>query len=212
MKYLIFKNPINNKTLVYYPVPKNANTSIKMFFATHLEIKNKYEGIFSSFLYEYLNTMYQSGSEPQSDASYGWDGYFNHYIYDSGWTNYGNGIANPLFTVGRIINYGDNIINNRIKAHHIGLQLSFLNKIKNKILITYSNNYGTFWDELVFKSENKTYPFSGGIEQWSGLVQFDFQNIWKDMNGSISYAFDRGDLYPDSDSFLFSINYHFSNL
>jgi hypothetical protein len=156
--------------------------------------------------------MEQSGSQPPSDSTYGWDGYYNHYIYYSGWTNLGRGIANPLFTVGKIIKYGDNVINNRIKAHHLGLQLKFSNHFSNKLLFTYSKNYGTYWDALVFKSEDLPYKFSGGIDQFSALIQFDLLDIWGNMNIRISYAIDRGDLLMNSESLLFSISYNFSNL
>ena len=37
-KYAVFTNKTRNKKLVYYPCPKNANTSAKMFFAKHLNI------------------------------------------------------------------------------------------------------------------------------------------------------------------------------
>ena len=36
--YGIFKNKNTNKTIVYYPCPKNANTSAKLFF---LRLQNK---------------------------------------------------------------------------------------------------------------------------------------------------------------------------
>jgi len=37
-KYAVFTNKTSNKKLTYYPCPKNANTSAKMFFAKHLNI------------------------------------------------------------------------------------------------------------------------------------------------------------------------------
>ena len=37
-KYAIFTNKTTNKKLVFYPCPKNANTSAKMFFAKHLNV------------------------------------------------------------------------------------------------------------------------------------------------------------------------------
>ena len=40
--YLIFTNKKNNKTLVYYPVAKNANSSAKLFFIKHLRLENKF--------------------------------------------------------------------------------------------------------------------------------------------------------------------------
>lgn len=42
MEQVVFKNK-NNKTLVYYPVPKNANTSVKSLFASILGIENKFD-------------------------------------------------------------------------------------------------------------------------------------------------------------------------
>ena len=37
-KYAVFTNKTSNKKLIYYPCPKNANTSAKMFFAKHLNV------------------------------------------------------------------------------------------------------------------------------------------------------------------------------
>lgn len=41
-KYVIFNNAKINKTLIYYPCPKNANTSAKMFFARHGNVADQY--------------------------------------------------------------------------------------------------------------------------------------------------------------------------
>jgi len=41
-KYAVFTNKYNNKKLIYYPCPKNANTSAKMFFAKHLNIEKNF--------------------------------------------------------------------------------------------------------------------------------------------------------------------------
>ena len=40
--YGLFTNTKKNKTLCYYPVPKNANTSAKLFFAKHLKIEDRF--------------------------------------------------------------------------------------------------------------------------------------------------------------------------
>ena len=37
-KYAVFTSKTTNKKLIYYPCPKNANTSAKMFFAKHLNV------------------------------------------------------------------------------------------------------------------------------------------------------------------------------
>ena len=41
--YKIITKYSTNDKLVIYPIPKNANTSIKMFLAQHLNLHNKYE-------------------------------------------------------------------------------------------------------------------------------------------------------------------------
>ena len=41
MDHIVFKNK-NKKTLVFYPVPKNANTSVKTLFASILGIEDKF--------------------------------------------------------------------------------------------------------------------------------------------------------------------------
>ena len=40
--YAVFTNKTTKKKLIYYPCPKNANTSTKMFFAKHLNIDKRY--------------------------------------------------------------------------------------------------------------------------------------------------------------------------
>ena len=41
-KYSTFHNKDTNKTLIYYPCPKNANTSAKLFFAKHVGVYKNY--------------------------------------------------------------------------------------------------------------------------------------------------------------------------
>ena len=180
-----------------------------------IEIYNKKSRLVSKFLYEYLNTMNQSGPEAASDSTYGWDNYYNHYIYQSGWTYKGRVIGNPLFTLGENEGHYSNgtyIVNNRLKAHHIGVSGNISEKITHKILLTYSKNYGTYTEQDKFLKKNKPYRFSSGIKQLSALAQLDFVNVWGNMNIRISYAIDRGDLLMNSESLLFSISYNFSNL
>ncbi len=40
--YAVFTNKVTKKKLIYYPCPKNANTSAKMFFAKHLNVDQHY--------------------------------------------------------------------------------------------------------------------------------------------------------------------------
>ncbi len=213
---LYYQHPFEDKSGAYqhfFDELKKRKIPVKSFDGLlGFEIINN-DSMISSLLYEYINTMYQSGEEPSKPGEgYGWDSYYNHYIYIYGWTNKNRNIANPLFISGRLFENCVYIINNRIKAHHIGIELSLSKTVKNKCLFTLSQNFGTYWDNHIAKSNNYPYKFADGLRQFSGLIQFDFNPIWKNLNGQISYAFDRGDLYSDSDSFLFSISYQFSNL
>lgn len=42
MDYAIFKNKKTEESLVYYPVAKNANSSVKLFLLKHLNLQNDY--------------------------------------------------------------------------------------------------------------------------------------------------------------------------
>jgi len=171
--------------------------------------------LFSTLVYEYLNTMFQSGSlsASKSDSTYGRDNYFNHYIYQSGWTYKNKVIGNPLFTVGSSISKDQiYIINNRIKAHHLGVAGYLNSNLRYKILITKSKNYGTYDDSEKLSQIKKQYQFYNGLNQTSVLFQLNFIEILKKVDLQISYAFDRRSSHENNDGFQFSINYNFSNL
>ena len=177
-----------------------------------ININQKKLSYISEFTYEYINTMDQSGSKGASDSTYGWDNYYNHYIYQSGWTNNGKVIGNPLFTLGsnkgRYSN-GEYIINNRLKAHHFGFIGSISEKINYKILFTYSENFGIYPDQDFFKSKNKTYRFDGGLIQRSGLIELSTKNLFDKIDVSLAFGFDNGELLNKTDSFMLKINHKF---
>ena len=159
--------------------------------------------------------MIQSGSNAPSDSTYGWDNYYNHHIYLSGWVNNGKVIGNPLFTLGSNNGHYSNlsyIINNRIVAHHIGFAGFLFKNIHYKILITYSSNYGTYFDKKRFNNENKFYRFDEGLKQFSTIIEFSKKNIWNNIDMQLSYAMDNGELLKNSTGFVFVVNYNFSNL
>ena len=177
-----------------------------------IEIINNKSKFFKLFLYEYINTMNQSGTKAASDSTYGWDNYYNHYIYQSGWVNNGRVIGNPLFTLGSNFGHYSNsnyIINNRIKAHHIGLVGDLSNKHKYKLFLTYSKNYGIYYDKNRFYNEKKNYDFNGGIKQFSSLFELSFIDVLNNLNISVSYSWDRGKLLNDNHGLLLVFNYNY---
>lgn len=55
INYLIITNPNTKKKLVYYPVAKNANSSVKLFLIKHLGLENKFYNL-DNDLPRYLQT------------------------------------------------------------------------------------------------------------------------------------------------------------
>ena len=128
--------------------------------------------------------MDQSGPQGASDSTYGWDNYFNHYIYQSGWTYNNRMIGNPLFTVGKNPGrYSDGIyiINNRIKAHHFGLAGKIRHNANYRILFTYSKNYGTYPDKNYYNSNGENYKFEDGLEQLSTFMKLNLKIYGKTL-------------------------------
>lgn len=127
----------------------------------------------SDVVYEFAYTMNQSGPSHRDDKGEvvnGADNYFNNEDYKSGWTYFGRTIGLPLITpmgTGNDtwsrngITYG--VENNRVIAHHIGLSGKICRKVPYRLMLTYSQNYGKFWNH------------GGGGDpscEWPGLKQF----------------------------------------
>ena len=55
------------------------------------------EAFVSDIVFELLYTMHQSGSEEVSDSTYGWDDYYNNYLYRAGWVYKGRVIGTSMF-------------------------------------------------------------------------------------------------------------------
>ena len=53
-----FTNERTNKTLIYYPVAKNANSSAKLFLIEHLGLKNKFYFIIFALFHNILIHMH----------------------------------------------------------------------------------------------------------------------------------------------------------
>ena len=159
---------------------------------------------------EFLYTMNQSGSIEVSDSTYGWDDYYNHYIYLSGWTNKGKTIGTPFATLGsNQARPFPHIENNRIKALHIGFSGKISSKISFRYLGSYSKNYGTFFDRNRLADLNINYKYSSEIIQYSTMLELQKDNFMKNdkLSCSLLYAYDNGELFPRSSGIEFSIKY-----
>lgn len=181
-----------------------------------LAVEFKKAKLINAVLYEYVNTFHQSGhgwpdSLPGID-SYGHkfggrDDYYNNYLYRSGWTYHRRVMGNSLFTTheramnyfGGIDNYNVSIVNNRIRAHHLGVSGSFYKDSSYKLLATYTENYGTHaglyngryqWD---YKGED--YLFYHGMKQWYLMFEFNSKlHFNKNIEVQTAFGADVGDM------------------
>ena len=60
--YAVFSNKKTGKKLVYYPVAKNANTSVKLFFIRHLGIEEKFFYLEDIPRYQHTKEMYEKNT------------------------------------------------------------------------------------------------------------------------------------------------------
>jgi hypothetical protein len=131
--------------------------------------------IFTSILYEYIDTTDQSGALGGS----GRDSYFNNRTYRSGWTYEGNTIGLPLLTVPS---------NSRVRAHQFGFT-SVIKDFKFTFKSTFVQSLGTYFVPFTPK-ENAIYNYlktdynlkkAGEI---SLLLGYDYKDVKKDILGA----------------------------
>ena len=116
------------------------------------------------------------------------DDNYNHAKYP-GWFNYGQMIATPLCTA-PIYNKDNTLIcyNNRVEAFHMGIEGNLLPWLDYRMLLTHSNNWGTY-----------KHPFKEIKTNTSGLVEFTFKpDIRGNWQIATSFALDNGDLYGNN--------------
>ena len=122
----------------------------------------------------------------------------NNYIHRKygGWFNYGMMIATPLCT-SPIYNKDNSLTcyNNRVEAFHVGVEGELLSWMDYRILLTHSNNWGTYGK-----------PFKDIKNDTSGLVEFTFRpNIPGNWSITTSFAFDKGNLLGNNYGGLLTI-------
>jgi hypothetical protein len=151
-------------------------------------------------VYEYLYTKWQNGpfgpSGTERGGAGGQDNYYNHYIYESGWTLYGRTAGSPLltpFSDGR-----PGIANNRVVAHHLGVA-GHAGPVRYRVMATYSRNYGTYGDEDAAQRRGEEYRFNPRLDQASVLV--GARMPWPSDDRFViraSVGVDAGELYDDA--------------
>jgi hypothetical protein len=123
------------------------------------------------------------------------DNNYWHHTY-GGWYNYGMMIGTPLCTSPIYNRDGTlGIKNTRVEAFHIGVEGELLPWMDYRVLLTHSNNWGTY-----------SQPFKEIKNNTSGLVELTFKpGITGNWSIATSFAFDRGELYGNNFGGLLTI-------
>lgn len=123
------------------------------------------------------------------------DNNYNNKLYN-GWFNYGMIIGTPLVT-SPIYNSSHKIRseNNRVEAFHLGIEGQPFKSIGYRVLLTKSNNWGSY--EL---------PFLHIKENLSGLFELSYTPTkLKGWSATASFAFDNGELYSNNSGAMLTI-------
>lgn len=151
----------------------------------------------SHFVFEHLDTRYQSGSLYHDRTQAlpvqisGNDNYYNHALYQ-GWHHYGMALGNPLFTTPLYENDGTlSFSSNRFLAYHLGLSGTVMQGLDYRFLFTHLRSWGSY---------NR--PFPQVQQQHSLLVELNYRPVLppvanrvsqlSDWAFSFAFALDRG--------------------
>lgn len=165
-------------------------------------------------LYEYLQTTDQSGPVHDNDlALRGDDNYFNHGVYRSGWTRHRLTIGTPLITSPLFNQDIDNpsrirIWNNRVSAHHFGVEGFLKRNLSYRLRVSYSKNEGIHASTI---SVPEVFRFDGPRYQWSWRTDWGYHFPRQNITATLSMAGDNGSMYGNTLGVMLGMRYSFSD-
>lgn len=134
-----------------------------------VEITPPANRLVSGVVYEYIGSKDQTGAvfwdhnsiiDQQISAR---DNYYNHGFYGA-WQHWGMALGNPLFTSPIYNKNGElDFRSNRIIAHHLGISGAPFKGLKYRVLISRSDNWGTY-----------SKPFREVVKNTSGLLEVTY--------------------------------------
>lgn len=170
-----------------------------------------------AILYEWLYTADQSGPVHHYQVGLrGEDNYFNHGVYQNGWTSRGMIIGTPFITSPRFnqavfnpdepTDYDHRVFNSRVNVHHAGFMGHFSGKTSYKIVGSYSRNEGLH-DNSADIWRPEVYKIYTPREQWSwrGDLNYHWQQVG--LQTTLSIALDRGEMYGNNFGVMLGIKY-----
>jgi len=153
------------------------------------------ERLISGITYEHVNTKQMDSKEWELIGA---ADYYDNGIYNHGWTYENDVMGIPL-----ILFENDDIANNVLVAHHLGLKGQLMKNVNYKTFITYSRNYGTQddWVENPGNNIPKDRPDITPREQfrqdqysWLVSLHYDFAR-YENLAANVKISSDFGELY-----------------
>ena len=100
-------------------------------------------------------------------------------------------VTSPIYNENHILSP----YNNRVEAFHFGIEGQPLKSLGYRMLLTKSNNWGSY-----------DHPFTDIKGNLSGLFELTYSPSWvKDWSATASFAFDNGELYNDNTGVMLTI-------
>jgi hypothetical protein len=155
---------------------------------------------FNTILFEFLYTKNQGGAVfDYLNGIFGKDNYFNHYVYNQGWSYRGKALGTPMIPSQNTTR--ENLFitkslftaDNMVIAYHLGVEASW-KKLNFLFKGSYSQNFGTY-----------DYPIRPKINQTSLLFRVETPLLGRnnDLFG-LSLAADFGELYHQNKAVMIS--------
>lgn len=180
----------------YYSHPFEDRSGMEMqnwrdgLYGVFVDLK-KPKSFINQILFEFTYTKHMSGSNAPDDANggRGRDNYFNNFVYNSGWTYFGNTIGVPYFTATPLneegISNGIILGDNRFVAFNIGWKGN-LHSLKYKAVFSHVAYTGWF-----------DYEYHPKPKQFSGLFELILPTNKKvPFQITFSSSFDTGTYRP----------------
>ena len=152
-------------------------------------------------VFEYLNTINQSGSTGSDNTNArlrGEDNYFNNVVYTNGWSYNQTSLGTPFINNATDFS-GLVFTNNRVEAFYLGILGVINENVRTELKLSYSLNSPTYSNNLdIIK-----YQYSGILKINKPLNKYD------NTIAFINFAFDSGSLLISSLGIYFGIKKEF---
>jgi len=178
---------------------------------------NNEKPMVKGLLYEWLYTADQSGPVHDWRAGLGGeDNYFNHGVYQNGWTSHNMIIGTPFITSPRFnheifnpdepTNYDHRLFNSRVSVHHAGFMGYFTEYMSYKIVGSYSRNKGLH-NHSADLWRPEVYKINKAREQWSWRGDLSYYWQQPGLETTLSLALDQGEMYGDNFGVMVGVKY-----